>query len=50
MARKKKNKFSEMLERFSQKATQATGTSSAFLIAAIGDCRLGRYRTVIQVL
>ena len=33
MARKKKNKFSEMLERFSQKATQATGTSGAFLMA-----------------
>jgi low affinity Fe/Cu permease len=35
MARKKKNKLSEMLERFSQKATQATGTSAAFLIAAL---------------
>lgn len=34
MARKKKNKLSVILERFSQKATQATGTSGAFLIAA----------------
>ncbi|MCM3870594.1 MAG: low affinity iron permease family protein [Pyrinomonadaceae bacterium] len=34
MARKKKNKLSEILERFSQKATQATGTSGAFLLAA----------------
>lgn len=33
MARKKRNKLSELLERFSQKATQATGTSSAFIIA-----------------
>lgn len=33
MARKKRNKLSEMLERFSLKATQATGTSSAFIIA-----------------
>ena len=33
MARKKRNKLSEMLERFSQKATQATGSSGAFLIA-----------------
>jgi low affinity Fe/Cu permease len=31
--RKKRNKLSETLERFSQKATQATGTSSAFIIA-----------------
>ncbi len=34
MAPKKKNKLSETLERFSQKATQATGTSGAFLLAA----------------
>lgn len=33
MVRKKRNQLSEMLERFSQKATQATGTSSAFIIA-----------------
>ncbi len=33
MARKKRNKLSEMLERFSQKATQATGTSMAFILA-----------------
>ena len=33
MTRKKKNKLSEILERFSQKATQATGTSMAFIIA-----------------
>lgn len=33
MARKKRSKLSEMLERFSQEATQATGTSMAFIIA-----------------
>jgi len=33
MKRKKRNKLSEILERFSQKATQATGTSMAFIIA-----------------
>ena len=33
MARKKRNKLSEVLERFSLKATHATGTSSAFIIA-----------------
>jgi low affinity Fe/Cu permease len=33
MKRKKRNKLSEMLERFSLKATQATGTSLAFIIA-----------------
>ena len=33
MARKKRNKLSEILERLSQKATQATGTSQAFIIA-----------------
>ena len=33
MARKKRNKLSKVLERLSQKATQATGTSSAFIIA-----------------
>jgi low affinity Fe/Cu permease len=33
MARKKRNKLSEMLERFSLKATQATGTSASFIIA-----------------
>ncbi|MGI8734543.1 MAG: low affinity iron permease family protein [Pyrinomonadaceae bacterium] len=33
MARKKKNKLSEMLERFSLKATKATGTSKAFILA-----------------
>jgi low affinity Fe/Cu permease len=33
MARKKLNKLSQMLERFSQKATQATGTSKAFILA-----------------
>ena len=33
MARKKRNELSEMLERFSLKATQATGTSAAFIIA-----------------
>ena len=33
MVRKKKNKFSQLLERFSRVATQATGTSTAFLLA-----------------
>jgi low affinity Fe/Cu permease len=33
MARKKRNKLSEMLERFSLQATRATGTSKAFIIA-----------------
>src|SRR5688500_11713346 len=33
MARKKRNKLSELLERLSQKATQATGTSKAFIMA-----------------
>lgn len=34
MVRKKKNKLSQVLERFSRVATQATGTSTAFLLAA----------------
>ena len=34
MVQKKKNKFGELLERFSRVATQATGTSTAFLLAA----------------
>jgi low affinity Fe/Cu permease len=33
MARKKKSNLSQMLERFSLKATQATGTSTAFMLA-----------------
>ena len=33
MARKRRNKLSQMLERFSLKATRATGTSRAFIIA-----------------
>ena len=33
MVRKKRNKLSQILERFSLKATQATGTSTAFIIA-----------------
>jgi low affinity Fe/Cu permease len=33
MVRKKKNKFSQLLERFSHVATQATGTSTAFILA-----------------
>ena len=33
MARKKRNSLSQILERFSQKATQATGTSTAFILA-----------------
>jgi low affinity Fe/Cu permease len=34
MRRKKKNKVSQFLERFSRVATEATGTSTAFLLAA----------------
>ena len=33
MAQKKKNNLSELLERFSLKATKATGTSKAFILA-----------------
>jgi low affinity Fe/Cu permease len=33
MARKKKNKLSQFLEQFSLKATKATGTSMAFILA-----------------
>src|SRR5882757_8553383 len=33
MARKKSNKLSELLERFSLKATKATGTSMSFILA-----------------
>jgi low affinity Fe/Cu permease len=33
MVRKKRNKLSQILETFSLKATQATGTSSAFILA-----------------
>jgi low affinity Fe/Cu permease len=33
MARKKRNKLSEVLEQFSLKATRATGTSMAFILA-----------------
>lgn len=33
MARKRRNKLSEVLERFSLQATKATGTSVAFLLA-----------------
>ncbi len=35
MAKKKTNRLSQMLERFSRKATEATGTSSAFIIAVL---------------
>ena len=34
MVRKKRNKLSQILERFSLKATKATGTSAAFILAA----------------
>ncbi len=33
MARKKKGRLGELLEKFSRKATEATGTSTAFLLA-----------------
>ncbi len=35
MAGKKSNKLSQMLERFSRTATEATGTSSAFILALL---------------
>ncbi len=35
MAKKKTNRLSQMLERFSRKATEATGTSAAFIIAVL---------------
>jgi low affinity Fe/Cu permease len=35
MARKKKNSLSQMLERFSRRATEATGTSTAFIVALL---------------
>ncbi|MEO7969710.1 MAG: low affinity iron permease family protein [bacterium] len=35
MARKKRNRLGQMLERFSRKATEATGTSTAFIIALL---------------
>lgn len=35
MARKKRKELSQMLERFSRKVTEATGTSTAFIIALL---------------
>ena len=35
MAKKQTNRLSQMLERFSRKATEATGTSTAFVIAVL---------------
>ena len=35
MAKKQTNRLSQMLERFSRKATEATGTSAAFIIAVL---------------
>jgi len=35
MARKKRNGLSQLLERFSRKATEATGTSTAFILACL---------------
>ncbi len=35
MVKKKANRLSQMLERFSRRATEATGTSSAFLLALL---------------
>ena len=35
MAQQKRNRLSQMLERFSRKATEATGTSSAFILALL---------------
>jgi low affinity Fe/Cu permease len=35
MPKKKRNRLSHMLERFSRKATEATGTSTAFILACL---------------
>jgi low affinity Fe/Cu permease len=35
MVSKKRNKLGQMLERFSRKATEATGTSTAFILACL---------------
>lgn len=35
MVKKKKNRLGQMLERFSRKVTEATGTSTAFIIALL---------------
>ena len=35
MAKKQTNRLSQLLERFSRKATEATGTSTAFIIAVL---------------
>lgn len=35
MAKKKRNPLSQMLERFSRRATEATGTSTAFILALL---------------
>lgn len=35
MVRKKRNRLGQMLERFSRKATEATGTSAAFILACL---------------
>ena len=35
MVRKKRNRLGQMLERFSRKATEATGTSTAFILACL---------------
>ncbi|MGH9872107.1 MAG: low affinity iron permease family protein [Pyrinomonadaceae bacterium] len=35
MAKKKNNNLSQLLERFSRKATEATGTSTAFILACL---------------
>jgi low affinity Fe/Cu permease len=35
MARKKTNNISQVLERFSRKVTEATGTSTSFMLALL---------------
>jgi low affinity Fe/Cu permease len=35
MAKKKRNRLSQVLERFSRKVTEATGTSTAFIVALL---------------
>jgi len=35
MAHKKRNRLSQFLERFSRMATEATGTSTAFILALL---------------
>lgn len=49
MVKKKRNRLGQMLERFSRKVTEATGTSTAFHNRAAGDRCLDSYRTVVPL-